>query len=74
MKPLLKKVDAGDTTLQEFKKLLHRVGHRIVEEDDEGPKKEMVDTTGGQLAAVTVKVDAIKDAVDAIKDAFEMHI
>jgi hypothetical protein len=77
LKPLFGKVEAGDRTLQEVKKLLHNQGldiEQLKKMHAEGPKKKMVNTMRGQLAAVTLKVDVIKDEVDAIKDVFKMNI
>ena len=73
MKPLQENLLAIHWTLDDIKELLNNQAVKIqelkkmhVEKEEKGPTKEMVDTMGAQLAAVSQKLEALTKEVDDV--------
>ena len=73
MKPLQKKLLAIHWTLDDVKELLNNqavetqeLKKMLAEKEEKGPTKEMVDTMGAQLVAVSQKLEGLTKEVDDI--------
>ena len=73
LKPLLERLLTIHWTLDDVKELLNNqavetqeLKKMLAEKEEKGPTKEMVDTMGAQLAAVTQKLEGLTKEVDDI--------